>query len=86
VVITDLGVLEPHPTTRELRLVAVHPGVDVADVRSVTGWELEVIDDLAVSEPPTLEELEILRGLKARTEAAHADRAGHRLFAERTDP
>lgn len=76
VVITDLGVLEPHPATRELRLSAVHPGVEVADVRAETGWDLEVIADPTVTEPPTSTELEILRGLKARTEA--------RLFAERT--
>jgi glutaconate CoA-transferase subunit B len=78
VVITDLGVLEPHPATRELRLSAVHPGVEVADVRAETGWDLEVVDDPSVTEPPTSAELKILRGLKARTEA--------RLFAKRTAP
>jgi glutaconate CoA-transferase subunit B len=72
VVITDLGVLEPHPESRELRLVALHPGVSVERVRAETGWELQLADDLIVSEPPTPEELAILRDLKARTEAAHS--------------
>lgn len=72
VVITDLGVLEPDPDTHELRLVAIHPGIDVDRVEGATGWDLDVAADLAVTEPPTDEELEILRGLKERTAAAHA--------------
>ncbi len=72
VVITDLGVLQPDPQTHMLRLVAIHPGVDVEQARAETGWELEVADDLGVTEPPTSEELAVLRDLKARTEAAHS--------------
>jgi glutaconate CoA-transferase subunit B len=52
--------------------VALHPGVSVERVRAETGWELQLADDLIVSEPPTPEELAILRDLKARTEAAHS--------------
>jgi glutaconate CoA-transferase subunit B len=72
VVITDLGVLRPDPTSNELTLVATHPGVKVDDVQGATGWELQIASDLTVSDPPTDEELQILRDLKARTEAAHA--------------
>lgn len=72
VVITDLGVLEPDPATYELRLAAVHPGVDVDQVRAETGWNLGVSEDLSVTDPPSPDELEVLRALKARTEAAHA--------------
>ena len=71
-VITDLGVLRPDPSSHELTLVATHPGVEVDVVRARTGWELRVGADLAVTEPPTEEELRVLRDLKARTEAAHA--------------
>ena len=40
-VITDLGIFGPDPTTSELTLTAVHPGVEVDQVRSLeTGWEL----------------------------------------------
>jgi glutaconate CoA-transferase subunit B len=64
-IVTDLGVVEPDPATRELTLTRVHPGVDVADVRAATGWELAVADMVAVTEPPTAEELAALRELTA---------------------
>lgn len=76
VVITDLGILRPDPNTNELTLVAVHPGIEVDQVRASTGWDLRVQSDLEVSEPPTAAELRILRDLKERTEAAHARPAG----------
>ncbi|MGD2102611.1 MAG: CoA-transferase [Acidimicrobiia bacterium] len=72
VVITDLGVLAPDPASHELRLVAVHPGIDVAEVVERTGWDLEVADDLAITEVPTSTELGLLRDLKERTAMAHA--------------
>lgn len=72
VVITDLGVLEPEPRTNELRLVAVHPGIQVDDVLDQTGWPLRVAPDLATTEPPNGDELRILRDLKERTAIAHA--------------
>jgi glutaconate CoA-transferase, subunit B len=62
-VVTDIGVLEPDPDTRELTLTRVHPGVDVSDVRSATGWDLRVAPSVEVTEPPTEEELTVLRGL-----------------------
>lgn len=64
-VITDLGVLEPDPTTKELTLTSVHPGVTVEQVREATGWDLRVAADVTVGEPPTAEELRVLRQLKA---------------------
>ena len=70
-VITDLGVLEPDPDTRELTLVAVHPGVGVDAVVAATGWELKVADEVRTTTPPTPEELHVLRELKARTVASH---------------
>lgn len=72
-VITDLGVLAPDPESCELTLVAVHPGVDVDTVLAATGWDLRVSPELAVSKPPTDQELDALRALQHRTkEAAHA--------------
>jgi glutaconate CoA-transferase, subunit B len=65
-VITDLGVLEPDPETKELTLVALHEGADVAQAREATGWDLKVAADVAVTEPPTDEELGALRELVAR--------------------
>lgn len=63
VVVTDLGILEPRDG--ELTLVGVHPGVSVDDVRAATGWALQVAEDVAVTEPPTVLELEALRALEA---------------------
>lgn len=64
-VISDLCVLRPDPVTKELTLTSVHPGVSVDDVRSSTGWELAVAEDLATTPPPTTKELAVLRELKA---------------------
>jgi glutaconate CoA-transferase, subunit B len=62
-VITDLGVLEPDPETRELVLTALHPGVSVEQVRAETGWELQVSVDLRITMPPTDAELAMLRSM-----------------------
>ncbi len=63
-VITDLGVLEPDPASAELWLTALHTGVTIEQVRSETGWELEVSPDLMTTTPPTEQELTTLRGLR----------------------
>ena len=68
VVVTDLGLLEPDPATKELVLTHVHPGVGAEDARAATGWELRVADDLRETEAPTAEELTTLRGLKTAGE------------------
>ena len=65
VVVTDLGVLEPDPETRELTLTRVHPGVEPDDVRAATGWALRVADEPGETGPPTDEELTALRALRA---------------------
>jgi glutaconate CoA-transferase, subunit B len=64
-VITDLGMLEPDPGSRELVLTAVHPGVTVEQAREATGWELAVADPPRVSPEPTDDELQALRELQA---------------------
>src|ERR687894_583849 len=70
VLITDLGVLRPDPETKELTLVALHPGATVEAAREATGWDLKTAETPDVTDPPTERELELLRELKARTEAA----------------
>ena len=68
VVVTDLGILEPEPESRELTLTRVHPGVSVEDARAATGWRLRVAAELAETEPPTDAELLALRALKTKGE------------------
>ena len=75
VVITDLCVLRPDPETKELTLTALHPGATVEAAREATGWELRVAEEPGTTDPPTDEELEVLRDLHARTEAARRGRA-----------
>jgi glutaconate CoA-transferase, subunit B len=72
-VMPDLGVLRPDPVTKELTLVALHPGATVEGAREATGWELRVAEEVATTEPPSHEELEVLRELHARTAAARAE-------------
>lgn len=62
-VITDLGILEPDPLTKELVLTHIHPNVEVDKVIESTGWKLRVATDLRVTEPPSQNELEAIRSL-----------------------
>jgi glutaconate CoA-transferase subunit B len=64
-VITDLGMLEPDPKTRELVLTQVHEGVTPEQAQEATGWDLKIADDLKTTEPPTDDELAALRELVA---------------------
>jgi glutaconate CoA-transferase subunit B len=65
-VITDLGVLEPDPQTRELCLTHVRPGIDPRDVWNATGWDLQVAAQLATIKPPSDAEVAALRELVGR--------------------
>jgi glutaconate CoA-transferase subunit B len=64
-VITDLGILHADPSTCELTLTHLHPGVDLERVRTSTGWRLRVGPDLEQTPPPSDDELSILRELEA---------------------
>jgi glutaconate CoA-transferase, subunit B len=75
-VITDLGILVSDPTTKELVLTTLHPGVAVEQVKAATGWQLKVADDLGATPKPTARELSALRELHARTVAAHGSASG----------
>lgn len=64
-VITDLGILEPDPVTKELVMTSLHPGVTVDQVKENTGWDLKISDSLKTTEAPTASELERVRALVA---------------------
>ena len=59
-VVTDLGVMEPDDTG-ELILTALHPGATQKEAQMNTGWDLRSAPELRVTQPPTDEELHILR-------------------------
>jgi glutaconate CoA-transferase subunit B len=67
--------MTPDPTTRELTLTQLHPGVTVEQVLSQTGWPLKVAGSLQITAAPTAGELETLRALHSRTKLAHAQGA-----------
>ena len=58
--VTNLGILEPD-SSGELVLMALHPGCTAADAQANTGWPLKVAAELRQTEPPSAEELRILR-------------------------
>ena len=70
-VITDLGILTPNPTSKELTLTQIHPGIKLDDVIKATGWKLQVASALETTAPPTNIELTALRDLRDRTARAH---------------
>jgi glutaconate CoA-transferase subunit B len=71
-VITDFGVLRPHPETEELELVALYPGISADAARAATGWPLRAARHIEALPPPTPADLAALRELEAATRAAHA--------------
>jgi len=71
-VITDLGVLRPDPDGGELLMRRLHPGVSLDQAREATGWELRAAPDLDETDPPSDEELRVLRRLKAALERVTA--------------
>lgn len=80
-VITDLGVLEPDPQTREFVLTKVHPGVSPDSAVEATGWPLKVAPVVDTTEPPTECELEALRSLKPSEGSGIAEMIGSKSKA-----
>jgi glutaconate CoA-transferase subunit B len=64
-VVTDLGVLEPDPETRELMLTTLHPGATVEEAVDATAWPLRIAENLGETAPPGDRELAALRSLTA---------------------
>jgi glutaconate CoA-transferase, subunit B len=74
-VITDLGILRPSPDDGELELVALHPGVELDQVREATGWPLRIREPLETTEPVTERELSELRALRVSADEGGAPSA-----------
>ena len=49
------------PNSCEAYLASYHPGHSVQEVVDATPWDLKVADDVCETEPPTVEELRIIR-------------------------
>ena len=68
--VTDLCVMEPDATAKELNVVSIHPGVTRDEIAANTGWQVKYAANVADTPAPTAEELSVLRDLQARTKAA----------------
>lgn len=60
-IVTPLCVLDFDTPDRRARLRSVHPGTTIDEVVAATGFDVVVPDDVPESEPPTAEELRVLR-------------------------
>lgn len=60
-IITNMAVMDFEPESKRMRVISLNPGCSFQDVQDNCGFELLRLDDLAETEPPRREELEILR-------------------------
>lgn len=60
-VISDLAVMDFDPATRRMRVLSLHPGKTLDQVRAATGFELLVSPDLTATPAPTDTQLHVLR-------------------------
>ncbi|MEV8638452.1 CoA-transferase [Streptosporangium sp. NPDC051023] len=60
-VVTDLGVFDFGTPDGSMRLVSVHPGVEVEQVVAATGFELVIDGDVPETRRPSDEELRLIR-------------------------
>lgn len=59
-IITNMGLLEPDPTG-EMVLTSLYPGVTFEQVQENIGWELRARTPLLAVEPPSRNEIDLLR-------------------------
>jgi acyl CoA:acetate/3-ketoacid CoA transferase beta subunit len=62
-VVSNLGVFDFASPYQAMRLVSVHSGVGVDDVRSATGFDLIVPGDVPQTRQPSAEELHLIRSV-----------------------
>ncbi len=60
-VVSTLALMDYDPSTCRMRLKALHPGVTVDEVKANTGFDLLIPSQVGLNEPPSDEELRLLR-------------------------
>jgi acyl CoA:acetate/3-ketoacid CoA transferase beta subunit len=60
-VVSNLGVFDFGTDDHRMRLVSVHPGVSVDEVRTATGFDLTIPSDVPETRLPTDAELTLIR-------------------------
>jgi glutaconate CoA-transferase subunit B len=59
--ITSMGIFSFEPTTGEVLLSSIHPGVSVNEVQQNTGWQLKISNELSETIPPSADEIGLVR-------------------------
>jgi glutaconate CoA-transferase subunit B len=59
--VTDLGVFTWPDEGGDMQVESLHPGVTPGRVQAQTGFELKIPSDVSITEPPTTDELRVLR-------------------------
>jgi glutaconate CoA-transferase subunit B len=62
-VVTDLGLLGFDERSHRMKLLALHPAVSVEQVQENTGFALLIEGNVPTTDPPTANELAVLRHL-----------------------
>ena len=62
-VVTDMGLMGFHETTREMQVLALHAGVTREQIQDNTGFKLHFADKVETTEAPKKAELDVLRHL-----------------------
>jgi len=62
-VVTTMGIYRFDNETREMYLEKIHPGVSLSDLKATVKWDLAISPNLTETEPPTEEEVTIMRTL-----------------------
>jgi acyl CoA:acetate/3-ketoacid CoA transferase beta subunit len=73
VVVTNLAVLDFGGPAHAMRLVSVHPGVEVAEVTENTGFDLAISGEIAQTRFPMAEELRLIREVIDPKETRYAE-------------
>jgi glutaconate CoA-transferase subunit B len=60
-VVTDKCIFRFGQATKEMMLSSLHPGVELAEVQAGVSWKVKVAPDLYETDPPTADELLLLR-------------------------
>ncbi len=70
-IVTDLCVMDFGGADHRMRLVSLHPGISVDQVRENTGFELEIPAAVPVTTAPTVEQLAIIAAMDPHNQRAH---------------
>ncbi len=72
--ITDLAIYRPDYLTKEFIVTEMYPEVTREQIQDTCGWQVRFDDNVIQTDPPTQEELMILRDLNHRTKQSREEK------------